>query len=502
MRKLITLSLLCFSCGVDSTMSQGEGGNEAHAGPVASTGQAVTGSVCPGGATVRGIDVSVYQGGSVNWGAVKAAGYEFGIARVSDGLGYTDGTFAGNWSRMKSAGMIRGAYQYFEPGEDPTAQANLVISKVGHLGAGDLPVMLDVETTGGQSPGTITARIHAWVNAIAAGTGKKPFIYTGAYFWDASVQSADFASLPLNVAWYGTNCPGEPSAWSGHAWTFHQFTDAQSVPGVPGGVDADVFNGSLAQLQALAGDNAPAPSCHRTAGGFTWSCNGPIAGESCVQINEPADPDTWNDNYLCSKVNLDIKWSHAGTIAGMRCTQVDEPSDPHTWNDNYLCVPEVSPYNFRWSHAGPVAGDTCIQFDEPADPDTWNDNFLCFNDGQQAKQARGPFEWSSNGPVPGKACTHVDEPADPDTWNDNYFCSDTNLEMRWSHSGTLPNMVCTQIHEGSDPHTWNDNYLCLPHGSPYTFRWSSAGPLNTQDRCIAWYEAADPDTWNDNYLCW
>ena len=211
----------------------------------------ITGGICPGGDTVQGIDVSEFQG-AINWGAVKASGMQFAIARVGDGS-YQDPTFAGNWSGMKSAGLLRGAYQFFEPSEDATAQANDVIAKVGRLGVGDLPVMLDMEVTGGQSPATITAKIHTWVDAITAGTGKRPFIYTGAYFWDGNVKSSDFASLALDVAWYGTNCPGVPNAWGASGWTFHQFTSTGRVSGIGGNVDVDLFNGSLSQLQAFAG---------------------------------------------------------------------------------------------------------------------------------------------------------------------------------------------------------------------------------------------------------
>ncbi|HEY5946041.1 MAG TPA: glycoside hydrolase family 25 protein, partial [Kofleriaceae bacterium] len=216
-------------------------------------GQAVTAGICPGPSTVQGIDVSVWQG-SINWAAVKNAGRRFGIARVSDGVGYIDPTFSGNWNAMKAVGMIRGAYQFFEPAQDAVAQANIVVSKVGHLGPGDLPVMLDLEVTGGQSRATITAKIHQWVNVVQAGTGKPPMIYTGAFFWDGYVQSHDFAGLPLVLAWYGTNCPGVPNAW--HAWQFHQYSGSGSVSGVSGAVDLDVFNGSLAQLQAFAGGGA------------------------------------------------------------------------------------------------------------------------------------------------------------------------------------------------------------------------------------------------------
>jgi lysozyme len=241
-------TLLFSACGAGMI----GGGNTAGSNGAAQTAnEAVTNGECPSGTTVPGIDVSDWQG-SVNWSEVAGAGQKFAIARVSDGS-YIDSEFSRNWSGMKAAGLIRGAYQFFEPGENANTQAQIVISRVGKLGANDLPVMLDMEISGGMSASYITQQIHTWVNAITAGTGKTPYIYTGAYFWDASVGSHDFASLPLNVAWYGTNCPGVPNAWSGHHWTFHQYSSSGYVRGVPGQVDMDVYNGTLAQLQAYAG---------------------------------------------------------------------------------------------------------------------------------------------------------------------------------------------------------------------------------------------------------
>src|SRR5215831_17896385 len=88
--------------------------------------------VCPAGPTVSGIDVSEWQQG-IDWNAVAGAGYTFAITRIGDGL-YQDPYFAGNWSAIQSVGMIRGAYLFYEPNDDPVAQANLVIANVGQLG--------------------------------------------------------------------------------------------------------------------------------------------------------------------------------------------------------------------------------------------------------------------------------------------------------------------------------------------------------------------------------
>jgi lysozyme len=212
-------------------------------------GQQSEASVCATGATVKGVDVSVYQG-SVNWASVKASGVDFAIARISDGS-YLDTTFATNWAAIKSAGMVRGAYQFFEPGEDPTAQANIVISAVGTLGDGDLPVTADMEVTGGQSAATIAANLSTWAAKVEAGTGKKPMIYTAPGYWDGSVGSTAFGGDPLWVANWGVSCPSLPSGWSN--WKVWQYSDSGSVSGISGSVDLDEFNGSLSDLQAFAG---------------------------------------------------------------------------------------------------------------------------------------------------------------------------------------------------------------------------------------------------------
>jgi lysozyme len=211
---------------------------------------AAAATVCPGPSTVEGIDVSEYQG-NINWGQVKASGREFAIIRTGDGM-YQDPYFAQNWSGAKAAGLIRGVYQFFEPGEDAVAQANLMLSMMGAIGPGDLPPMIDVEVTGGQSGATITSKIHQWVNTVQAATGRKPLVYTGTWFWDPNVGSGDFSSYPLVESYYCSSCcPNLPNPWSDFAmW---QYSSTGAVPGISGNVDLDKFKGTMADLQLLAG---------------------------------------------------------------------------------------------------------------------------------------------------------------------------------------------------------------------------------------------------------
>ena len=93
---------------------------------------------------VQGADVSKYQA-NFNWEAQKNAGMTFGIARISDGVNTPDEYFDRNWAELKRLGMIRGAYQYFRPAQNVAQQANMVVNKLGRLGPGDLPAVIDVE---------------------------------------------------------------------------------------------------------------------------------------------------------------------------------------------------------------------------------------------------------------------------------------------------------------------------------------------------------------------
>jgi hypothetical protein len=108
---------------------------------------------------------------------------------------------------------------------------------------------------------------------------------------------------------------------------------------------------------------------------FEFSFVGPVGGKTCISLDEPADPDFWSDNYLCTQRDFGLKWSIAGELPGMVCTQIVEPADPHFWGDNFLCAPVD--YGLRWSFVGPIPDMRCTLVDEPSDPSAWTDNYLC-----------------------------------------------------------------------------------------------------------------------------
>ncbi len=214
---------------------------------------AFAGTVCPKGAVTQGVDVSKWQG-TINWTKVLAGDVHFVIARVSDGT-YLDVQFDSYWKALESAGVVRGAYQFFEPATDPIVQADILLSKMGPMKPGVLPPTLDVEAAGGKTPAQVEAAVKQWIDYVSAKLGVTPIIYTGAWFWDPSVASSAQSKLPLWTSNYCSNCCAKvPTAWTD--WLIWQWGDTGTVAGISGACDMDEFNGDLAALQAYVSGGA------------------------------------------------------------------------------------------------------------------------------------------------------------------------------------------------------------------------------------------------------
>src|SRR5580658_6692726 len=105
---------------------------------------------------IAGIDVSHYNG-SVDCGQMAAGGVVFAYIKASEGRFTKDALYANNYAGLKQNQIVRGAYHFFYPQLDAQAQASNFLSVVTQLTAGDLPPVLDVELSGGQSPSNIAA---------------------------------------------------------------------------------------------------------------------------------------------------------------------------------------------------------------------------------------------------------------------------------------------------------------------------------------------------------
>lgn len=205
--------------------------------------------VCAGGPVLQGLDVSAYDP-NTNWSAVAKGGRGFVFVKATEGNTYVNPDFARDWAGAKAADLLRGAYHFFHPKDDPRTQASEFLRTQGPLGATDLPALLDWEVTDGVSPAVQIASAQIWLEEVKAASGKTPVIYVDPSFYNALGNPIEFAGYPLFIAHYDVACPEVPPPWS--KWTFWQ-KGAGAAAGVTSSqADLDEFNGTADQLLNFA----------------------------------------------------------------------------------------------------------------------------------------------------------------------------------------------------------------------------------------------------------
>jgi len=217
------------------------------------------------GAQPLGMDVSSLQG-NVDWATAAANGAKFVYIKATEATGYVNPYLASQYTGSYTAGVIRGTYHFALPDRSTgAAQASYFLAHLGGWSPDGktLPPMLDMEynpygaTCYGNTPGQLAAWIADFSGTVNAATGRYPTIYTTTDWWTYCLgnNSSFGATNPLFLARYTTTPGVMPPGWGYQSiW---QYNDHGILPG-----DADVFNGSLSQLQAFAtgSPNPPAPA--------------------------------------------------------------------------------------------------------------------------------------------------------------------------------------------------------------------------------------------------
>ena len=249
---------------------------------------------------IRGFDA--YTGdGVINWTTAKNSGIQFAYVKSTDGVIDRDSKFTSNMQGATNAGVYVGPYhicrvasryidsthsityssydgQPFPVGSDPwldaTAEAHDFITAIRpYYQAGSyLPPVADIETQIIESLGFTSTSLRKtfvsnWLqlfsDSVKNALGVRPMVYTSKSSANTYYSPAIASSHKLWIAWWKGNTTSPPlqsdtPTWT-TPWSFWQYTNLESVPGVPGSEgppaydreDGDVFSGTLAQLQAM-----------------------------------------------------------------------------------------------------------------------------------------------------------------------------------------------------------------------------------------------------------
>ena len=210
-----------------------------------------------------GIDISRWQGGSIDFARVKEAGYGIVYIRAGGGGDYTDPDFERNYTEAKAAGMQIGFYYYVdaenetEAGEQAAHFASLVRDKEPDC----RPAMEFV--IDGLDNATVNRLALAFLQRAEELSGFAMCVYTNAYN-AGNVYSGAITAYPLWIAEYDVERPSDIGTWT--AWAGWQYDASASVPGVDGNVDRDIFtNGIFLPETPPASSDASAPATGRTA---------------------------------------------------------------------------------------------------------------------------------------------------------------------------------------------------------------------------------------------
>lgn len=198
---------------------------------------------------IHGIDVSKFQK-NINWKAVKQMKVDkirmsFAFIKATEGITRQDEAFQRNWDNAGKAGLIRGAYHFFYSTRDPIKQA-INFQNVVDLQSGDLPPVLDIETSNNQPAAVIRSTAKIWLEEMEKAYKVKPIIYTNIHFYETYLGD-EFDDYPLWIAhYYQKERPA-----SKRSWIFWQHSDIGRVNGIRTTVDFNVFKGDSAALAKM-----------------------------------------------------------------------------------------------------------------------------------------------------------------------------------------------------------------------------------------------------------
>lgn len=205
---------------------------------------------------IHGVDVARFQAG-LDFDKLARNGVKFAFIKATEGGDLLDPEFKTHWARAQAAGIKRGAYHFYYWCRGPEDQARWFFRHVPK-DPNMLPPVLDVEW----NPFSPTCRIRppaedvrrvmtTWLKMTEAHYGRTPIIYVTPDFYERN----ELWKLKGYHMWLRAVAKPLSEVYPGQRWTFWQYTGTGRIPGAPGNIDINAFNGSAEAWEAWVANN-------------------------------------------------------------------------------------------------------------------------------------------------------------------------------------------------------------------------------------------------------
>lgn len=196
---------------------------------------------------VHGIDISRYQSG-IDWSRARDAGVSFAFLKATEGADRVDPRLEEHWNAVAAAGIPAGPYHFWYFCRPASEQADWFIANVPRR-PGGLPPILDMEWTPFSPTCTIRppaaqvrAEMEVFLSRLTSHYRTRPVVYTTKSFYN----DMGFANVTGEDFWLRATATDPTSLYNRSDWRFWQYSGTGLVPGIPGQVDLNAFNGSAA----------------------------------------------------------------------------------------------------------------------------------------------------------------------------------------------------------------------------------------------------------------
>ena len=307
------------------------------------------------------IDVSAWQN-TIDWQAVKNAGVEGAIIRLSYGWGNGfDVQAKRNISECKRLGIPFGVYvfSYAESAADGASEGADVVNLLRQAGVnpGDLsyPVFYDLENwtyTGHKSPtspSVYDGMVNSWYGKLQAAGYNNLSVYSYTSYLNSALNSSNIHGKTRWVAQYGSTMQYTAFPTNDRGW---QYTSSGQISGITGNVDLNAFgyrtpttryrevliDGKWYYIDATTGKKVT---------GWQWLSS---SGGKWVYY-DPTD-----GHMLYGEQKIAGKWYYLNPVSGARMTGwVVLPDGRNVYYSPYMVYGEQK-INGAWYYLDPVTG--------------------------------------------------------------------------------------------------------------------------------------------------